>query len=85
MMIRLRLMFFLMLVECTVMAAKLESLVVQENGGKTVINCTVKGLFKYKAFVLNNPSRVVIDFEQTTAMVNLKNVMLGRGLLTNLP
>lgn len=85
MMIRLTLMFFLMLlVECTVMAAKLESLVVQETGGKTVINCTLNGAFRHKTFLLTNPSRVVIDFEQTTTMINLKNVLQRRGLVTNL-
>lgn len=79
----LTLLFFLMVLECTASAAKLESLNVQDSGDKTLISCTFNGPFTYKAFMLSNPSRVVLDLQQTTSTLNLKQVLTSRGLITN--
>ncbi len=75
--------FLLMLFNTGAMAAKIESLTVQNNGGKTAIVFTFNGYVKHKEFVLSNPYRVVVDLEQTTTTVNLRNVLLGNGLISN--
>ena len=84
MMMRLSLIFLLMVLDCTAMAAKLESLAVQNSGGKTAINFTFNGAYQHKAFMLANPSRVVVDLYQTTTAINIKNVLPRQGLITNL-
>ena len=66
------------------MAAKLESLVVHDAGGKVSITCTFNGPFKHKAFTLNNPSRFVLDLERTTATFNVKNSLTSHDVIKSL-
>ena len=84
MIMRLMLIIVLMVQINTAMAAKLESLQVQDGGGKTTISFKLNGAFKHKAFVLNNPSRVVVDLAQTNTTINMNTVLQNRGLITNL-
>lgn len=84
MMMRFTLVCFLMVLECTAIAAKLESLVIQDRDGKTAIVCTLTGALKYKTFSLNNPSRVVIDLQQTTTSINLSRLSPSKGLIKGL-
>ena len=74
----------MLLLENTAMAVKLESLVVRDAGGKVSITCTFNGPFKHKAFTLYNPSRFVLDLEQTTTALNLKNSLRQHDLIQSL-
>ena len=65
------------------MAAKLESLVIHDTGGKTAISCELSGAFTHNAFTLSNPYRVVLDLQQTTSTLNLKQILHANGLITN--
>ncbi len=58
-------------------AAKLDSLVIKEQAGKTSVIMAFTGPFSHKAFTLRNPDRVVIDFVQTTTNINVGSVPLS--------
>ena len=66
------------------MAARLESLTVQEAAGNATIYCTFSGTFQHKLFMLNQPNRVVIDFQQTTTAVNPKKIPLKHDLIAGI-
>lgn len=66
------------------MAVKLESLTVHDSGGKVSITCTFNGPFRHKAFTLYNPSRFVLDLENTTTTLRLKNILTHHELLKSL-
>lgn len=83
MMMRLTLMCLFMVLGSTTMAANLISVQVKENGGNTTILCAFSSPIKYKAFILTNPSRVVVDLDKTSTTMNVRNLPLGHGLITN--
>ncbi len=69
---------FLLILFCPItMAAKLESLVVKEQAGKTEILCVFTGSFAHRAFILTNPNRVVVDIDKTTMDINANKIALG--------
>lgn len=70
-----------MLLSCNAIAVKLESLVVHDAGGKVSITCAFNGPFKYKAFMLYNPARFVLDFEQTSSTHPLQNILTHHDLI----
>lgn len=80
----LALFWILILLETNAMAVKLESLVVHDVGGKIAITCTFNGPFKHKAYSLSNPSRFVLDLEQTTTTLNLQNSLTNHDLIKNM-
>lgn len=64
-------------------AAKLDSLIVKEQAGKTEIICMFTGSFAHKAFTLTNPDRVVVDIDQTTMAIDVNKVALGNHLVAH--
>ncbi len=56
-----------------ILAVTLQTLSVRETPGKVLITCTLNTPIQPKAFVLNNPTRFVIDFENTSLLLNVKN------------
>ena len=75
--------FFLFIFCCSTMAAKLESIVVKEEAGKTYVVCTFTGTFTHKAFTLTSPERVVVDIEQTTTAIDVRKLPLGNSLIAH--
>ncbi|WP_133130939.1 N-acetylmuramoyl-L-alanine amidase [Legionella yabuuchiae] len=55
-------------------AAELRSLDIEEEGTITKLTFNLSGPFAYKAFLLSNPSRAVIDLEHTTTSVNFSKL-----------
>ena len=77
--------FFLLMLSClTAMAARLDALVVKVAKGKTSIICTLAGPFTQTVFPLVNPDRVVVDFNQTTAALDVTKVRLGNGVIVKM-
>ncbi len=66
------------------MSARLESVVVNEQAGKSSIQCAFTGSIIQKAFTLTHPERVVIDLSQTTTSMNVQNVRVGEGLIMHI-
>lgn len=66
------------------MSARLESLVVNEQAGKSIIQCAFTGSIVQKVFTLTHPERVVVDLAQTTTGINAQNVRLGQGLIQHI-
>ncbi|HBI21083.1 MAG TPA: N-acetylmuramoyl-L-alanine amidase [Legionella sp.] len=66
------------------MAARLESLSVQESAGKATIYCTLSGPFQHQLFMLNQPNRAVVDFQQTTTAVNAQQIPLKHDVITSI-
>ena len=79
--IRAVFLFLLLLFSCAVKAAKLESLIVQQEADKTSVLCTLTGSFVHKAFTMTKPDRVVVDFEQTIITTDVRRLALGHGLI----
>lgn len=77
----LRLFGLLMVFQSSVMAVKLESLTVQNLGEKASITCTFNGPYRYKAFILNNPIRFVVDLEHTTSSARLPKSFESASLI----
>lgn len=75
---------FFICFSCSLSAATLESIVVQNKEGKTAILCLFSGNFTQKTFGLTNPNRVVIDFGQTKTNLNVNRIDLGHGLIAHL-
>lgn len=73
-----------MLIESAAMAVKLDSLVVRDAGGKVSITCTFDGPYKHKSFMLYNPVRFVLDLENTTTKLNVKNSLMQHDLIKSL-
>ena len=66
------------------LAARLESVVVQESAGRSTVFCTFSGSFQHKSFLLRQPNRAVVDFPSTTTGVNAKNIRLRHDLISNI-
>lgn len=79
--IRAVFLFLLLLLSCMAKAAKLDAIIIKEQAGTTSILFTFSGSFTHKAFILPNPSRVVVDFNNTTTTVNASRIPLGSGLV----
>ena len=76
--IRKKITFLLLILFCEIsLAAKLTSIAIKENVGKTSITFIFTGPFTHKAFTLVNPNRVVVDIDQTTLAMNVNKIVLG--------
>lgn len=64
-----------------VYAAELQSLDISEKGNTTKLSFTLSGSYTYQAFKLNNPSRVVIDFQQTKSRVDHSKATHGPDVI----
>jgi N-acetylmuramoyl-L-alanine amidase len=53
----------------------------QQQAGKTSLYITISGPFTHKLFMLNNPSRVVLDLNNTDLKVNLNQAGLTNSLI----
>ena len=62
-------------------AAKLQSVEIKNNGGKTSLSFTLDRAIAHKVFTLTNPDRIVVDFETTTLSFNLDNIRLNNELI----
>ncbi len=78
------LLFFLLLFCETSTAAKLTSIVIKEEAGRTSILCMLKGSFSHKVFTLINPDRVVIDFNQTILAMDTNKVSLANSSIVHI-
>ena len=80
--IRVLSLFFFLFNFGVVTAAKLESFIIKEGGGKTSIICTFTGSLTHKPFLLSKPERVAIDFDSSTPGLNIRQVPLpANGLI----
>lgn len=74
--------FCLLMASCSlVMAAKLLSIEVKEQGGSPSVLFTLDRAVAHRVFTLTNPNRVVIDFDDTNLAVNLNQIHLGPQLI----
>lgn len=71
-------------VQYNLFASQLESVLIQNKGKITSILCTFSGAFTYHAFTLSSPSRLVLDFTQTTSHINWSRVALDKTNLLRL-
>lgn len=73
---------FLLSLVCEIsLAAKLTSIVIKEEAGRTSIICMLQGPFTHKAFTLINPDRVVVDLNQTTLAMDMNRISLANSLI----
>ncbi len=79
--IRAVFLFTLTLLTCIASASTINSMIVKDEIGKTSVIFTLTGPLAYKAFTLPNPQRVVIDFDQTKSVVDLKKVLLKDSMI----
>ncbi len=64
-------------------AAKLDSMVVKEDAGRTSIICMFTGPITHKAFTLTNPNRIVVDIDKATLAIDVNRVPLQKGLVAH--
>ena len=83
-MTRFTLFSMLMMCGLTATAVTLTSLVVRDTGGKASIICTFSAPFKHKAFILDHPTRLVLDLPQTTATIVVKNSLTHPDLIKSI-
>lgn len=75
------LLFVLFSISPIVLSAKLDSILIKNKPGETTILCAVTGTIVQKSFVLSNPTRVVIDFSQTSTALDVKNINFSHELI----
>ncbi|MDX1838681.1 AMIN domain-containing protein [Legionella taurinensis] len=63
------------------MAARLQSVQVKQQAGKTSLFFTLDSAIAHKVFTLTNPDRVVVDFENTNLAFNLNQLNLNNELI----
>lgn len=78
------LLFSFMLFCCSSNAAKLDSMSIKEDGGKTSIICMFTGSVKHKAFTLANPDRIVLDIDKTTLAMDVNKISLSKSLVNHI-
>ncbi len=61
--------------------ARLQSLVINDQTGKTSILCAFDGGFVQKTFLLTHPDRLVVDLMQTTTTINPQAIRVGQGMI----
>jgi N-acetylmuramoyl-L-alanine amidase len=64
-------------------AAKLDSMVVKEDAGRTSIICMFTGPITHKAFTLTNPNRIVVDIDKATLAMDVNRVPLQKSLVVH--
>lgn len=69
---------------CAVHAAKLESLQVKEQAGKTLVSLSCSGRCTPKIFRLIKPERIVVDFANTVSTVQANKITLGHSLISHI-
>jgi N-acetylmuramoyl-L-alanine amidase len=73
--------YLLMLLSFALGAAKLQSIEVKQNSGKTSLFFSLDDAIVHKVFTLTNPDRVVVDFEKTDLSFNLSQLHLNNKLI----
>lgn len=73
--------YLILLFSFDLAAAKLESIQIKKDAGKTSLLFSLNGAIAHKVFTLTNPDRVVVDFEQTQLACNLNKLNLNNGLI----
>lgn len=63
------------------MAARLQSVQVKQQAGKTSLFFTLDSAIAHKVFTLTNPDRVVVDFDNTNLAFNLNQLNLNNKLI----
>lgn len=71
----------LMLMAFNLTAAKLQSVEIKKNSGKTSLFFRLDSAIAHKVFTLTNPDRVVVDFEKTDLAFNLEQLHLSNELI----
>jgi N-acetylmuramoyl-L-alanine amidase len=67
-----------------VFAGQIQSMVIEKFNNDTRIHFSLSGSFTYKAFTLNNPYRVVVDFYSTNKSVQSLNTPKHHDLIKNI-
>lgn len=62
-------------------AAKLTSIQIRQNAGKTSLSFSIDRAVVHKVFTLTKPDRVVVDLENTELAFNLKQLRLNPALI----
>lgn len=73
--------FSLSLLSMSSIAAELQSISAQDSAGKSSIVCSISGKISYKGFILSQPNRVVIDFNQTKLGFDLNKLRLNSSIV----
>lgn len=73
--------FLLMLLSCPLFAAKLQSVQITQNSGKTSLYFSLDKAIAHKVFTLTNPDRVVVDLENTNLSFDLNRLHLNNALI----
>lgn len=73
--------YILMLLSMNLWAAKLQSIEVKQNAGKTSLFFSLDKAIIHKVFTLTNPDRVVVDLEETTLAFDLNRLHLNNELI----
>ncbi len=81
MMMRIILFLMMIVADTTSMAAKLESIKIQNEAQKATAILTLNGVSKYKSYALTQPFRAVLDLEQTHTTIHIPSVLTHSGLI----
>ncbi|MDP1603085.1 MAG: N-acetylmuramoyl-L-alanine amidase [Legionella sp.] len=73
--------YLMMLLSFNLAAAKLQSIEIKQDSGKTSLFFSLDGAIAHKIFTLTNPDRVVVDFEKTDLAFNLNRLQLNNQLI----
>lgn len=78
----IRCFYLFMLCSCSaVFAAKLQSVEIKQEAGKTSLFFRLNEAIVHKVFTLTNPDRIVVDFEKTDLIFNLNDLHLNNKLI----
>jgi N-acetylmuramoyl-L-alanine amidase len=78
---RIACLVFLILLSFQLSAAKLRSIKITQNAGKTSLFFNLDHAIIHKVFTLTNPDRVVVDLESTDLAFNLNQLHLNNALI----
>ncbi|KTD64380.1 N-acetylmuramoyl-L-alanine amidase [Legionella spiritensis] len=79
---RISILFFLFIFIPCLNAAKLQSIQVKQQKGKTSLFFTLDHAVAHRVFTLTNPDRVVVDFQDANLDFNLDKLNLNKELIT---
>jgi len=71
----------LLLLSCQLMAARLQSVQIKQNAGKTSLYFSLDKAIVHKVFTLTNPDRVVVDLDNTNLSFDLNSLHLNNDLI----
>ena len=79
--IRIPFLLFLILISSDLLAAKLESMVIQDESKKSVVRFTLSAMCEHKLFILSNPFRIVVDLKGASTRIDVHNLAKNHSLI----